>query len=258
MKSNRNPTTYKILDIQALEASEPESAVKDIEIERPDKVVKCDLLIAGGGMGAIAAVLSSLLDYFVENGNKRPQKLSICLTEETNWLGGQMTSQGVSALDENRLVETSGASAVYQKLRSEIRDYYLNRFIINRNTATDNRYFNPGNCWVSRLSFEPKVGLAILDKFLKPAVDSGCLKIFHRHKAIDATTSRSPDGRIRIKSVLMVDLDSEKSVEFRPTLCIDATEFGDLLPICGLKYCSGEDSGAETEEPHAAETADPE
>ena len=49
---------------------------------------------------------------------------SVLLTEETDWLGGQMTAQGVSALDEHRFIETFGGTASYMALRRAIRDIY--------------------------------------------------------------------------------------------------------------------------------------
>ncbi|MGD9680425.1 MAG: FAD-dependent oxidoreductase [Candidatus Obscuribacterales bacterium] len=250
----------KVLDIQALDPGDPlSSAVREFETGKPDGVVKCDILIVGGGMGGVAAALSAVADYFRESsGGRRPSKLSICMTEETNWLGGQMTSQAVSALDENWLVESSGAPASYQEIRRQIREYYLERFIINKNARIDKKTFNPGTCWVTRLAFEPKVGLAILDRLLKPAVDSGCLKIFHRHKAVSAAGKKSPDGRVRVKSVSAIDLDNGELTEFRPKICLDATELGDMLPLCKLAYSSGEESREQTGEPHAAEIPDPE
>ena len=49
-----------------------------------DKSPTADLVIAGGGLGGVAAALAAL-----RNG------LRVCMTEETDWIGGQITSQGV-------------------------------------------------------------------------------------------------------------------------------------------------------------------
>lgn len=48
--------------------------------------LKCDIAIIGGSMGGVAAALAAL-----------NQGYKVILTEATDWLGGQMTSQGVSA-----------------------------------------------------------------------------------------------------------------------------------------------------------------
>src|SRR5207244_676558 len=60
--------------------------------------VACDVLVAGAGMGGIGAALAA-----ARHG------LTVCLTEETDWIGGQATAGGVSALDENRFIERAGA-----------------------------------------------------------------------------------------------------------------------------------------------------
>ena len=39
------------------------------------------------------------------------------LLEETDWLGGQLTAQGVSALDEHEHIEAFGGTASYYRLR---------------------------------------------------------------------------------------------------------------------------------------------
>ena len=57
----------------------------------PDEVVECDLLIVGGGLAGTAAAFKSL-----KAGH------TVCLTEITDWLGGQISSQGTTALDESR------------------------------------------------------------------------------------------------------------------------------------------------------------
>ena len=46
--------------------------------------LKADVIIIGGGLGGCAAALSSL-----KSG------LTVIMCEETDWIGGQLTSQGV-------------------------------------------------------------------------------------------------------------------------------------------------------------------
>ncbi len=62
----------------------------------------CEILIAGGGTGGVAAALAA-----ARNGRR------VVLLEETDWLGGQMTSQGVSALDEHEHIESFGGTRSY-------------------------------------------------------------------------------------------------------------------------------------------------
>ena len=55
--------------------------------------LKADVVIIGGGLGGCAAALAAL-----RSG------LRVILTEETDWIGGQLTSQAVPP-DENRWIE---------------------------------------------------------------------------------------------------------------------------------------------------------
>jgi heterodisulfide reductase subunit A-like polyferredoxin len=75
------------------------------------KHIDCDILVLGGGMGGIAAALRA-----ADRGYK------VCLTEENPWIGGQCTSQGVSALDEHAYIEHFGGTASYYQFRHQIRD----------------------------------------------------------------------------------------------------------------------------------------
>ena len=58
-----------------------------------------DIVIAGGGMGGCAAAIAAL-----RNG------LHVIMTEETDWIGGQLTQQGVSCPDEHPWIESFGAT----------------------------------------------------------------------------------------------------------------------------------------------------
>ena len=55
----------------------------------PDQTVECELLVVGGGLAGTGAAYEGLL-----------AGKTVCLTEITDWVGGQLSSQGTSALDE--------------------------------------------------------------------------------------------------------------------------------------------------------------
>jgi|AGTN01.1.fsa_nt_gi S-layer homology domain. len=245
----------KVVDVQAIDYRQPLSAVKEFDYQpgKADRKVQCDVLIVGGGLGGVAAALALCMDA---SESLRSEKLRICLTEETDWLGGQATSQAVSALDENWLVESSGAPRRYQKLRAMIRHHYLTDYRLGPDVKNVT-YFDPGSCWVSRLAFEPKVALDQLAEMLKPALDSRKLEVFYRHKALAVESRKDGASAItHIKSVGAVHLDTGKTVEFQPRIVIDATELGDLLPLAGLPYSKGAESKAQTGEAHAPLVAD--
>ncbi|SPE42020.1 conserved hypothetical protein [Candidatus Sulfopaludibacter sp. SbA3] len=165
--------------------------------------------------------------------------LRVCLTEVTAWLGGQMTSQGVSALDENRYIETSGATRSYQELRRRIRAAY-------------DSIQNPGKCWVSALCFEPKVGVAAIQEMLAPFQTSGAIRVMLRTVALDANA-----GKGRMDSLLVYSFATRQFTRLAGSVFIDATELGDLLPLAGAGFHAGADARSDTGEPEAEDAADP-
>src|SRR5262245_31035753 len=78
--------------------------------------IAADVAIVGGGIGGCAAALAAL----------RAGK-TVVLTEPTDWIGGQLTQQGVPP-DEHPWIEQFGANASYQALRRGIRDYYRRHY----------------------------------------------------------------------------------------------------------------------------------
>lgn len=241
LQKKQSKPVVEILDVEKLDAQNPGAAVKRFELKSKAKIVKCDLLIVGGGTGGVAAAIAA-----------GRAGLDVCITEETSWLGGQMTSQGVSALDENYLVESSGASKNYKLFRQSIRDYYKGLGATDGGARFE-PHLDPGNCWVSRLAFEPKVAVKLLSQMLEPLLQSSNLRIFMRHAP---SALRKSGGRI--KAVQAIDLDSGKLTEFRSKFCIDASELGDLLPLAGVDYRTGAESRQETGEDHAPVEANPE
>ena len=107
LMSSKEAKTVDIVDIAFLSVDDANKAVKTIPLDKPQRTIKCDVFIAGGGLGGVAAALK-----IWQLQSKQP--LHVVLSEETDWLGGQATAQGVSALDENFLVETTGCTANYQ------------------------------------------------------------------------------------------------------------------------------------------------
>ncbi len=220
---------YRILDPLAVPV-EGDVRQAVVEVARPSRVpvVRCDVVVAGGGMGGVAAALAG-----ARSG------VRVCLTEVTGWLGGQMTSQGVSALDENRYIEGSGATRSYQELRRRIRAAY-------GDTP------NPGKCWVSALCFEPKVGVDAIQQMLAPVEKSRALRVMLRTAAVDAKVERG-----RLASLLVYSFTTRQFTRLEGSVFIDATELGDLLPLAGAGFHSGADARAETGEPEAEDAADP-
>jgi len=206
-----------IVDVMRVPASrDPSLAVLPVgglEAARPEA---CEVLIAGGGTGGVAAALAAA------RGGR-----GVVLLEETDWIGGQMTAQGVSALDEHEHIESFGGTRSYYDLRNAIRSCYGQA--------------NPGNCWVTRLAFEPEVAVRVLEQMLPAGV-----QVCRRAKTVSVTTEAD-----RVTEIVALGLDDGRLLRFRPELVIDATELGDLLPLAGAEYVVGAETIAQTGEAQA-------
>ena len=221
-----------VVDVMRVPAvGDPGAAVRTVTDRPPQREIECDVLVVGGGLGGVAAALAAAR-----------RGVRTCLLEETDWLGGQLSAQGVSALDEHEHIETAGGTASYYALRNALRARYRGR----AGPAGKRPDFNPGDCWVTRLAFEPAAGAQAMLDLLEPHRASGLLQIFLRTKTV-AVDSASD----RIGALLALDLDGGSTTRFRAALVIDATELGDLLPLAGAAYRVGAESVAETGEAHA-------
>ena len=109
----------------------------------------------GGGLGGCAAALAA-----ARAGCR------VVLTEETDWIGGQLSQQAVPP-DEHPWIEQMGCPASYRQLREGIRAYYRRNYPLLP-AARANPHLNPGQGWVSRLCHEPRVALAAIEELLAP------------------------------------------------------------------------------------------
>ena len=197
------------------------------------------LVIAGGGIGGCSAALSAL-----RNG------LDVIMTEETDWIGGQLTSQGVPP-DEHSWIETHGAPQSYRDYRNAVREYYKKNYPLTA-AAKSRQFLNPGNATVSALCHEPRVSLAVLHEMLAPYISSGKLTLLIEHKVRSAEYSGN-----RVKALKVQSLRSGRSYLLSGTYFVDATETGELLPMTGTEFVMGTESRNETRELHAPLKADP-
>lgn len=201
--------------------------------------LEADVVIAGGGLGGCAAALAALRN-----------NLTVILTEETDWIGGQLTQQGVPP-DEHRWIETHGATQLYRDLRENIRSYYRRNYPLTE-SAKAKKDVNPGDGSVSKLCHEPRVALAVLQELFAPYVSSGRVAILLEHKVTRATV----DGN-RVMDLTAKHKSSGASKLLVGRYFVDATELGDLLPITGTEFVSGSESRRETKELHATDRANP-
>ncbi|MBL8230491.1 MAG: FAD-dependent oxidoreductase [Bryobacterales bacterium] len=199
---------------------------------------KVDIAIAGGGTGGCAAALGAL-----RNG------MRVVMTEETAWIGGQITAQAVSALDEHPWIESFGGTRAYRDFRNLIRDYYRRHFPLTTEARTRDP-FNPGGGFVSNFACEPRVALEALDAMLARYISNGQLILLLHTQVESADVSGDRVRSITVKNKLT---GNRQTVEARYFL--DATELGDLLPLTKTEYVTGFESQKSTGEPSAPSEA---
>lgn len=97
-------------------------------------VLDCDVVIAGGNLGGTAAALAAV-----------GQGARVILAEENAWIGGHVTSQAVSALDEYEQIERLSGRRSYAAFRSAVRQHYQEMFQAPV-LMPDGAPLNPGMC----------------------------------------------------------------------------------------------------------------
>jgi hypothetical protein len=205
----------------------------DTHSKSGSKNARTDILIVGGSTGGCAAAMSATAL------GKR-----VIMTEETDWVGGQLTSQAVPP-DEHSWIESFGCTARYRKYRNAVRQYYREHYPLTLEARSD-PFLNPGNGFVSRLCHEPRIGLVVLEQMLAYPRASRKLEVRTRRKPVSAVTEGD-----RITAVTLLDLETETEETIEADFVLDATELGDLLPMAGVEYVTGFESQSETGEPHA-------
>ena len=174
--------------------------------------------------------------------------LSVIITEEYDRLGGQMTAQAVPP-DEHPWIERCGGTATYRRLRRDVREFYRRYYPLSAE-ARLREHLNPGDGCVSALCHEPKVSESIMRSYLMPYSAAGKLKVLLNCQPTAAEVQNDA-----IVSVTVRDGEGNLFQLAAPQF-IDATELGDLLPLCGAEHTVGAEAQSETQEPHAAAVAD--
>ena len=161
-----------------------------------------DVVIVGGGAGGTSAAIQS-----ARNGAKT------LLIEETDWLGGMLTSAGVSAIDGNYKLPSG--------FWGEFKDSLISHYGSLEALKTG---------WVSNVLFEPKVGNEILKSITQNEKN---LKILYSTSTQSVSKNDGNNYNYQIKT-------SEGT--FLSKILIDGTELGDLLPMLDDDYDVGMDS----------------
>ncbi len=177
------------------------------------KPQQTDVLIIGGGTsGTMAGIQSARMG------------VKTIIVEGTPWLGGMLTSAGVSAIDGNHNMP----SGLWGEFREQIRNYYGGADKVSTG-------------WVSNTLFEPSVGQKILRKMCEAEKNLSLIfdiKLTDIKQVTNGWRAIFSDGKIIQTKIL-----------------IDATELGDVAAKVGIKYDLGMDAQSTYNESIAPEKA---
>lgn len=179
-----------------------------------------DVIIAGAGTGGFgAAVQAARLG------------MTVLLVEETDWIGGQMTAAAVTSMDEGPTEK--GRPYVLVRERGIYHEFSEAVFAHYRDRGMDaNRAY-----WNARLCMEPREGQHLLYQMLDEArTHTPALHVLLRTKV--SRVSKAGD-RVSGATLEITTPQGKVGRDIASRILIDATEWGDVLPLTGARYRTG-------------------
>lgn len=178
----------------------------------PQGVIHTDVLVIGGGTGGTAAGIQS-------------SRLGVktIIAEPGPWLGGMISSAGVSAVDGNHQLP----SGLWNEFRDKIYRVYGGPAAVETG-------------WVSNTLFEPRVADSI---FKVMAGEEQHLSVLYNY-TFEKLTMRGN----KIRAVYLRNRKNRSSKIIKAKTFIDATELGDVLKAAGVPYDVGMEAGSLTGE----------
>ncbi len=181
------------------------------------QTIQTDVLVIGGGASGVSAGLQA--------GRLGVKTI---IAEPTTWLGGMITSAGVSAFDGNHNMP----SGIFGEFRSQLYKVYGGPSKV----ATG---------WVSMTQFEPHVGDSI---FKKLVAGVPTLQVMFNHQFMKVMKKNNT-----IIGALFRNKQNNRTITVYAKQVIDATELGDVFANAGVPYdlgmeassISGENVGVE-------------
>lgn len=175
-----------------------------------------DIIIAGGGTGGISAAIQAA-----------SMGAEVLVIEPSGMLGGQAIAAGVANMDDL----SAQKSGIYADFISRVEEYYS-----ARGKSIGTSYWDPRN-----LAFEPHIGLRILQEMARgeDAPDilyrSDILAV--EKEEVISVEGDNVSGLPRVNSVIVITPEGMKNITCK--ILIDATEYGDILPLAGADYRAG-------------------
>lgn len=177
-----------------------------------------DVLIVGGGASGVSAGIQSAR-----------MGVHTMIVEETPWLGGMLTSAGVSCVDGN------------YNLRSGIFGEFADSL-----AARYGSYEALQSGWVSYINFDPQIGQEVFTNMVEAC---GSLLTVRRETVMTDVKGEEGDWTVTFRD------PSGRKLKVKADVLIDATELGDVAKACGVDYRIGMEASEQTGESIAPEAA---
>ncbi|MBR0069610.1 MAG: FAD-dependent oxidoreductase, partial [Synergistaceae bacterium] len=167
-----------------------------------------DIIIAGAGTGGISAAVQAAR-----------MGVNVLVIESGSWIGGQATAAGVSTMDDM----SRQKSGIYEEFINRIKNYY------------DSRGKSMGTAyWTSNsVAFEPRIGQDALIAMINDARRRGTIDFMMNSNII------AVDKDKRTVTGVTVQLSDKSTRKYSCKILIDATEYGDILPLAKTQYRIG-------------------
>ena len=246
-------------------------------IPQAEEVWQCQVVVIGGSLGGVAAA-----SHAMQAGAQT------CLIELTPWLGGQISSQGVSALDESQAMRwRQNFAPSWEGFKQLIRRQSV---VLPAWTGipSPQPVYAINSCWVGELCFPPKVGAIAAQQWLTAAAQSApnsrwATETAFKGAAFDASgrivtaiyavkrIPRQPDyvpqGRLSKELFNWYAWSNDATFEKVPIrleplpgqrmIVIDATDTGELVGWARIPHRLGSDAQALLGEVHAPVKGNP-
>ncbi len=241
------------------------------------EVWECSVIVVGGSLGGVAAATEAM-----RSGAKT------CLIELTPWLGGQISSQGVSAVDESLAMR---AKENYSKSWIEFKQLIKQQPVElpQASNTQQVKVADINSCWVGKLCFPPLAGANAAEQLLQSSsqlapgsrwgtsiafkgaeFDSTGRNIvaIYAIRRVTRTHNYIPKGRLSQELTSWYSWYDDEDFEKVPlrlqapansrAIVIDATDTGELVGWAGISQRLGSESRATTGEIHASLKDNPE
>jgi hypothetical protein len=236
------------------------------------EVWNCQVIVIGGSLGGVAAAAHAMQSGAIT-----------CLIELSPWLGGQISAQGVSAIDESLTMRAKqNFSQSWINFKHLIEQQTVSLPNVNRSKSL--RVQDLNRCWVGKLCFPPQAGAIAAQQLLQTSATQAPgsrwgTAIAFKGAEFDATGENitaiygvrrsprqadyKPQGRLSTELSSWYSWSGDQTFTKVPLLLqaipgqrlivIDATDTGELVGWANLPHRLGSESRTTTGERHAAD-----